>query len=135
MLSVGLLEDRGRRELLDGNRERAAVYLSAAYSRGADSPGLRFMIADAMTAFAGEISRIDFAGASKLEFDNGKLDHGGHRIVLVRDGTAGEIFDTATGAHIAELEGSDGAGGLNFSGRPHLERRSRDPLGGRDRAT
>jgi WD40 repeat protein len=115
-LAVGLLEDRGRRELLDGNRERAAVYLSAAYSRGLDSPALRFMLADAMTTFDGEISRMSFAVASSANLDRGNFDHSGRRIVLVEDGKATEIFDVATGAHVAELEGTDhGASNLQFS--------------------
>lgn len=40
-----LLSDRGRRELVDGNALRGLVYLSEAYSRGADSPGLRVAMA------------------------------------------------------------------------------------------
>lgn len=44
-----ILEDKGRRALLDGRREQAEVCLARAYALGASDPNLRFLLAQAKT--------------------------------------------------------------------------------------
>ncbi|MFY9225675.1 MAG: SUMF1/EgtB/PvdO family nonheme iron enzyme [Blastocatellia bacterium] len=46
--TLKLYEEQGRQEMLRGNLEGAAVYLSEAYSKGADSITLKYMLAVAM---------------------------------------------------------------------------------------
>ncbi len=45
--AISLLEEQGRDELLDGDRERALTYLSEAYHRGRDTIALRHLLAAA----------------------------------------------------------------------------------------
>lgn len=101
-LSLSLLENQGRRELLDGRRDRALVYLSAAYEGGLDTPALRFLLADAMQEIDGQVSQISYSRPVKCEFD-----HRGARIA-VADSERIALYGVHDGGLIREL-GAPGA--------------------------
>jgi len=51
-------EEQGRQALLAGDSLRAAVYLSAAFSAGADDPGLRYLLGRALRPLEAEVGRL-----------------------------------------------------------------------------
>ncbi|WP_428310759.1 toll/interleukin-1 receptor domain-containing protein [Hydrocarboniphaga sp.] len=79
------LVENGRRELLAGSQMRAAVFLSAAYSEGVDTPALRFMLHQAMQPIDALNQVID-SGAPVLKLKLSGDDH-----TLVTLSSAGEL--------------------------------------------
>jgi eukaryotic-like serine/threonine-protein kinase len=71
--SQSLLEEQGRRELLDGEYERAAVWLAAAYAAtDAPSPALRYLLAEALVPL--EAPRVDLGTHASVSFAGDRLE-------------------------------------------------------------
>lgn len=98
---VDQFRNQGRRELLAGDAAKASVYLGEALRRGADDPGLRYMIARALPPLAAELAR--FTGHTR-EIESLEVSpDGGALVTASGDGTA-RVWDMATGRATAVLD-------------------------------
>lgn len=106
------LVESGRQELLAGSQMRAAVFLSAAYSEGVDTPALRFMLHQAMQPIDALTKVID-NGAPVLKMKLSGDDH-----TLVTLSTAGDLRAWALpgGRQIAQFPMLDIAGSQSYCG-------------------
>ncbi len=66
-VTVALLEEQGRQELLRGDAGRALAYLDEAFQQGLDTPVLRFMLASALRSSTGE--RLHYACDGQVYYD------------------------------------------------------------------
>lgn len=106
------LVENGRQELLEGSQMRAAVYLSAAYGQGVDTPALRFMLHQAMQPIDALAQTIDSGApvrAMKMSADNRTL------VTLSRGGDIA-AWSMSSGQKLAQFPGLDTVGSSSFCG-------------------
>jgi WD40 repeat protein/formylglycine-generating enzyme required for sulfatase activity/serine/threonine protein kinase len=101
--TLELYEEQGRQELLKGNPQAAAVYLSEAYQKGADSLPLRYMLTQAIQAVEGRKpisleSHADSLTAARFSPD-------GKFIVTASADRTAKVWEAASGKLLATLDG------------------------------
>jgi WD40 repeat protein len=101
--SARLLEEQGRQELLAGNSLRAATWLSESYSRGNDSPALRFMLGTAMRDVEATTRTLD-CGNDVQHLD---VDARGERLVGACDDIV-KVWRIADGRELLALGAAGG---------------------------
>jgi WD40 repeat protein/tRNA A-37 threonylcarbamoyl transferase component Bud32 len=87
-------EEQGRQALVAGDSLRAAVYLSAAYSAGVDTPALRFMLARALTPPSAELLRFE---GHTGPIQSVEVSPDGRTLLTVSDDRTARLWDLDTG--------------------------------------
>ena len=103
-LTTSLVE-QGRRAMLDGDTPGGAVYLSEAYLRGADTAGVRYLLARAHRSTSGyqRAISLDRGGDTGMMALRGGGTRAGAEIVA-ETGDAIEVWSVATGESRARIE-------------------------------
>ncbi|MGE5185780.1 MAG: protein kinase domain-containing protein [Acidobacteriota bacterium] len=99
--SIELLEEQGRRELLDGHPLRAAQPLARAYAAGGNDPALRFMLSRAMTGVDSRGPTLRGLGGTVR---TAVYSQDGTRVVTASDDKLVALWDAATGTQLAKLD-------------------------------
>jgi len=96
-------EEQGRQALLAGDSLRAAVYLSAAYSAGVDTPALRYMLARALMPASAEVRRFE-GHSGPIQWVEVSPD--GRTLLSVGDDHTARLWDVETGEPLHTLAGA-----------------------------
>jgi WD40 repeat protein/serine/threonine protein kinase len=101
--TLKLYEEQGRQEMLKGNLEGAAVYLSEAYAKGADDIALRYMLS---TALAKAENRLSITlGTHTDSVTKVAFSPDGELIITASKDKTARIWSVKNGKELAILSG------------------------------
>ena len=98
---INLYEEQGRRESLNGDGQRAMMYLSEAYKEGSKRSSLRFLLAHVAREFNGQISSM-IGHNAEVNAAHFSLD--GRRLVTASSDRTAIVWDVVTGERISVLK-------------------------------
>jgi WD40 repeat protein/serine/threonine protein kinase len=99
--TIALLEEQGRRQLLDHHPLRAAKPLARAYDLGGHDPTLRFLLANAM---AGVESQGPVLAGHGDKVRVALWSDDGERVITAGDDKTLRLWNARTGAELAKIE-------------------------------
>ncbi len=101
-VSISLLEEQGRRELLDGHPTRALAFLNEAYQQGLDTPALRLLLGSALRSIEARKQTFACNGETKVF----RTNPAGSRVIA----TCGDIvrvWRVTDGSEVFSLDAKD----------------------------
>jgi WD40 repeat protein len=99
---AALYEEQGRQELLMGQHERALAYLNAAYSQGADSASLRYLIAQAARPLG--VPRVSLKDEND-PIREAAFSADNRLVITVGEKGAAKVWNARTGAVVLSVGG------------------------------